>query len=118
MEIHPGVYVSSISAEDWEFDPEVNGEMHVLVEEATAYAGMERYAEPIATQVWTLPEREVVLILEGAARIEIEGGPTLELKVGDMASIPKGAVTRWHLTTPFKEMWFFGRPYEQDATDA
>ena len=24
---------------------------------------------------------------------------------GDMASLPKGAVTRWHLTLPFKEMW-------------
>jgi hypothetical protein len=22
-----------------------------------------------------------------------------------MASLPKGAVTRWHLTLPFKEMW-------------
>jgi hypothetical protein len=27
------------------------------------------------------------------------------LKPGDMASLPKGAVTRWHLTLPFKEMW-------------
>ena len=44
-------------------------------------------------------------MLEGAVRIEIEGGPTLELKPGDMASLPKGAVTRWHLTLPFKEMW-------------
>jgi hypothetical protein len=21
-------------------------------------------------------------------------------------------VTTWHLTVPFKELWFFGRPYE------
>ena len=42
----------------------------------------------------------------------IEDGPTLELKVGDMASLPKGAVTTWHLTLPFQEIWFFGRPYE------
>jgi hypothetical protein len=29
-----------------------------------------------------------------------------------MASLPKGAVTTWHLTAPFREIWFFGRPYE------
>jgi hypothetical protein len=22
-------------------------------------------------------------------------------------------VTTWHLTLPFKEVWFFGRPYEK-----
>ena len=44
-------------------------------------------------------------MLEGAARIEIDGGPTLELAPGDIATLPKGAVTRWHLTLPFKELW-------------
>jgi uncharacterized cupin superfamily protein len=44
-------------------------------------------------------------VLEGAARIEIEDGPTLDLRPGDMAALPKGAVTGWHLTLPFKEMW-------------
>jgi hypothetical protein len=29
-----------------------------------------------------------------------------------MASLPKGAVTTWHLTLPFKELWFFGRAYD------
>ena len=53
------------------------------------------------------------MVLEGSARIEIEGGPTLELSVGDMASLPKGAVTRWHMTLPYREIWFFGRPYEE-----
>jgi hypothetical protein len=23
-------------------------------------------------------------------------------------------VTTWHLELPFKELWFFGRPYEMD----
>lgn len=118
MEIHPGVFVSNIGADDWRFDPEVGGEMHVLVEDETAYAGMERFRDVSDLEPWTIPERETVLILEGAARIEIEGGPTLELKVGDMASLPKGAVTTWHLTLPFKELWFFGRPYEMSVDDA
>ena len=112
MEVHPGVFVSNVTTNEWRPDPEVGGEMHVLVEEETAYVGMSRFRDVADPEPWTLPEREAVLILEGAARIEIAGGPTLELNVGDMASLPKGALTTWHLTLPFKEIWFFGRPYE------
>jgi uncharacterized cupin superfamily protein len=55
--------------------------------------------------VWELPAVEVLLVLEGEARVEISDGPTLDLKVGDMAALPKGITTTWHLTLPFKEMW-------------
>ena len=112
MELHPGVFVSNVMTDDWRADPEVGGEMHVLVEDETAYVGMSRFTQHSDLRSWTLPERETVLILEGSARIEIQGGPTLELNVGDMASLPKGAVTSWHMTLPFREIWFFGRPYE------
>jgi uncharacterized cupin superfamily protein len=112
MEVHPGVFVSNVMTDDWLPDPEVDGEMHVLVEEETAYAGMSRFTKNADLRSWTLPERETVLILEGSARIEIHDGPTLELEVGDMASLPKGVVTSWHLTLPFREVWFFGRPYD------
>ena len=47
-------------------------------------------------------------VLEGAVRIEFEGRPPLELGPGDMASFPAGLAMTWHVTTPFKEMWFFG----------
>ena len=73
---------------------------------------MSRFRHVSELEPWILPERETFLILEGKARIEIEGASTLELGSRDMASLPKGAVTRWHLTLPFKEIWFFGRPYE------
>jgi uncharacterized cupin superfamily protein len=112
MEAHPGVFLSTIAADAWTPDPEVGGEMHVLVAGEGAYAGMSRFSDIADVGPWTLPERETILILEGAARIEIAGGPTLELRVGDLASLPKGATTTWHLTLPFKELWFFGRPYE------
>ncbi|HEX4186569.1 MAG TPA: cupin domain-containing protein [Solirubrobacteraceae bacterium] len=48
-------------------------------------------------------------MLEGEARIEIAGGATLELRAGDIASLPAGAQTTWHLTTPFKEFWTIQR---------
>ncbi len=109
MEVHPGVFVSSTSTEDWRSDPEVGGgaEEHELFDTGDMRAGLTRFsadADPEPPR-WVLPQTEVILVLEGAARIEIEGGPTLELKPGDMASLPKGAVTRWHLALPFKEMW-------------
>jgi uncharacterized cupin superfamily protein len=114
VEVYPGVYVSSLTTDEWRPDAEVGGEMHVLVEDADTYAGLSRFVDIADPEPWTLPERETILILQGAARIEIAGGPTLDLRAGDLASLPKGAVTTWHLELPFKELWFFGRPYEMD----
>ena len=111
MEIGPGVFVSSLDTNEWKPDPEVGGEMHVIVEVEGHYAGMSRFGAT-GPDVWTLPERETILVLEGTARIEIEGGPTLDLKPGDLASIPKGAVTTWHKSNTFRNLWFFGVAYE------
>jgi quercetin dioxygenase-like cupin family protein len=109
MESHPGVFVSNIGTEEWREDPEIGGgaEEHVLFEAEELRAGLSRFREDADTDppVWTLPATQVLLVLEGEARIEIEDGPQLDLKTGDMACLPKGAVTTWHLTLPFKEMW-------------
>ena len=106
MEVAEGVFVSNVSPEEWEPDTDPAGEMHILCSGVEVYAGLSRFPldwnEPVR---WTLPARETLLVLQGEARIEIAGGPTLELKCGDMASLPKGADTTWHLTTPFKEFW-------------
>jgi quercetin dioxygenase-like cupin family protein len=109
MEVHPGVFVSNVATEEWQDDPEIGGgaEEHVLFNSGTMRAGMSRFTTEADVQppVWTLPATQVLLVLEGEARIEIEDGPTLELRVGDMACLPKGAATTWHLTLPFKELW-------------
>ena len=110
MERHPGVFVSKVSTEEWEPDPEVGGEVHMLCEGVEVDAGLSRFRGVNGQQVvrYTPPAREVLLVLEGEVRIEIASGPTLELKPGDIASLPKGAETTWHLTTPFKEFWVLG----------
>jgi quercetin dioxygenase-like cupin family protein len=109
MEIHPGVFVTSTATQDWRPDPEVGGgaEEHVLFDTGAMRAGLTRFASNADPEPppWELSQTEVLLVLEGAARVEIEGGPTLDLQPGDMAALPKGAVTRWHLTLPFKELW-------------
>lgn len=105
MEPDPGVFVSNLSAEEWEPDPDIGGEMHILCDGHGAESGLSRFTNAPEPVRWTLHGRETVLVLEGAARIEIEGGPVLELVAGDIASLPAGARTTWHLTTPFKEFW-------------
>jgi quercetin dioxygenase-like cupin family protein len=109
MELNPGVFVSNVGTEEWRADPEIGGgaEEHVLFETDELRAGLSRFSQDADTTlpVWTLPATEVLLVLEGEARIEIEGGPELKLREGDMACLPKGAVTTWHLTLPFKEVW-------------
>jgi uncharacterized cupin superfamily protein len=112
VEIHPGIFVSTTGATDWQTDPDVGGEMHVLVERPGAYAGMSRFTDTETVGPWTVPARETFVVLEGAARLDIEGAPSVELGVGDMISIPEGAVATWHLTLPYKELWFFGTAYE------
>jgi uncharacterized cupin superfamily protein len=109
MEIHPGVFVSEVATEEWEFDPEVGGEMHLLCEGVGVEVGLSRFRGAVDPVRWTIPERETLMVLEGEARIEIADGPTLELKPGDIASLPAGANTTWHLTTPFKEFWVIQR---------
>jgi quercetin dioxygenase-like cupin family protein len=109
MEVHPGVFVSKVATADWKPDPEVGGgaEEHVLFDTGAMRAGLTRFSTEADANppVWELPATEVLLVLEGEAQIEIVDGPVLELKPGDIACLPKGAITTWHLTLPFKEMW-------------
>ena len=108
MEIHPGVFVSRASEQGWEPDPDVGGEMSLLYQGRGTEAGLSRFSEPCGPIRWTLPVKETLYVLEGTARVEIAGGPTLELGPGDMASIPGGAATTWHLTTPFTDFYVLG----------
>ena len=97
MQLDPGVFLSNLATDDWEPDPEVGGETHMLCSEDGTEAGLWRLAESTKDPTpFTLDRRETLLVLEGSVRIEIKGG---------MASLPKGAETIWHVTAPFKEFW-------------
>jgi ethanolamine utilization protein EutQ (cupin superfamily) len=63
----------------------------LLVDTGALRAGLTRFsteADPTPL-VWVLPATEVLLVLEREAQIEIEDGPQLELKPGDIACLPK-----------------------------
>jgi uncharacterized cupin superfamily protein len=101
-----GLLISRVTTEDFVPDPDVPGtEQHVLYAGADVSAGMSRVTTDGDPIMWTLPQREFLLVLEGAARIEVKDGPTLNLRAGDMATIPAGAQTTWHVSAPFKEFW-------------
>jgi uncharacterized cupin superfamily protein len=101
-----GVFTSSATTDDFAADPDVPGtEQHVLYSSDGPSAGMSRVTTKGDPITWTLPRREFLLVLEGTARIEITDGPTLELHAGDVATLPAGAETTWHLSAPFKEFW-------------
>ena len=109
MEARPGVFVSNISTGEWVEDPDVPGsEMHELVHEDGVWAGLTRFLATDGPVPWTPDQRETVHVLEGSVRIELEDAPALDLHPGDIASFPAGARMTWHVTTPFKELWFFG----------
>ena len=106
MEPHPGVFVSTVRAEEWEPDPEVPGsEMHELVHAGGVWAGLTRFTTVDGPVPWTPSQRETIHVLQGEVTIEIAGGPTLMLKPGDLASLPAGLKTIWHITPPFMELW-------------
>ena len=110
MEVHPGIFISTVDTADWEPDPDVGGEMHVLIDGEDGYAGMSRFDATSVVGPWTVPLRETFVVLEGAARLEIDGAPSVDLAVGSIASIPAGSVATWRLTQlPYRELWFFAR---------
>ena len=118
MEVQPGIFRSTTSTEDWEHDPEVGGQMHVLCATDGIEAGLSRYDDDAVGRpvVYTPPGRETILILEGSATVEVEGGATLDLSVGDMASVPAGTRTVWRITSaPFKEFWVISSPDDDAA---
>lgn len=109
MEVQPGVFRSSTGTTEWEPDEEIPGsDVHVLVDADGVQVGMSRMTQPVAPIVYTPDRRETLVVLEGSVRIELASGTTLELGAGGMASIPAGVETTWHLSVPFKEIWFFG----------
>lgn len=100
------VLISRAADETWEPDPDVGGQMKVLYRDGAVEAGLSRFTEPPAEPIrWTLPATETFYVLEGSARVEIAGGSTLEVGSGDMACIPAGSETTWHLTTPFMDFY-------------
>lgn len=96
---------SRTDTEDFEPDPELGGEVHLLREDADVVAGIYRFREPVEPFPYEFEQNETIVVLEGGVRIELDGGETIELDAGDVASIPAGRRATWHVRTPFREIF-------------
>ncbi|QIV87471.1 cupin domain-containing protein [Glutamicibacter mishrai] len=62
-----------------------------------------------APEPFDLPinEDETIYIVSGHIRIEVEGQETFDLTAGSMASLSKGALTRWSIIEPTVEFFVY-----------
>jgi uncharacterized cupin superfamily protein len=107
MEVHPAMFMSDVDAREWEPLADVPGsEFHALVGWDDYSAGLWRVpGEGTMTFRWSVPARDTFLVLEGTARIEIDDGPTLEVRPGSIVSFPPGTAATWHVTKPYKDLY-------------
>jgi uncharacterized cupin superfamily protein len=107
-QVADGVWVSSTDAEDFAPDPEVGGTTHLLREDDRLQAGLWRApGDTEGPQPFEFPHDETILVLEGEVEIAIEGGPTLHLSPGSIASFRKGVRSTWRPGPGFKEFWVY-----------
>jgi len=109
VETSDGVWVTKEGEARFEPDPEVGGSVHVLREDDAVQAGI--WAAPPAGgsdgEAFEFPHHETIYVLTGSVRIQVEGGPLLELEPGDMASFRKGVRSIWSPSADFTEFWVY-----------
>jgi uncharacterized cupin superfamily protein len=104
------VPVSNIGTSEYEpfvHEGETLGEVHWLRVESggdgVLYAGLWTHGPGEIPYVF--PGDETLHVLEGEVSIDVEGGESVTLKPGDIASFTKGQSSTWHITQPFKKFF-------------
>lgn len=109
--ILPTAYESTIDPKDWE--PFEVGEVHWIRNEdgeaGFSQVGLWRATPEQQTSIHeaVFEHNETILILKGRIRIEIVGGPTIELSEGGIASFVKGTTGRWTILEPVLEFFIY-----------
>jgi hypothetical protein len=107
-------FASSVNSSDFEsfalpnedvLKGEPNARVHWLRPEGhgSQVAGVFRCDPAVFRYAWEVDE--TIHVLEGRVRIEVDGGATLELGVGDIASFSAGDRGAWHVLDPFCELF-------------
>lgn len=83
------------------------GEVHWLRKEVSGdralYTGL--WKHECATFDYVFPGDETFHVLEGAVRISLASGETIELKPGNIASFSKGQSSTWTIHAPLKKFF-------------
>ena len=93
-----------------ELSGQIVGEVHTLRSddgEQPYEAGLWRVLGDLpAPFAYDFGQNETIHVLEGTVVIDVDGGPTLELEQGDIASFAAGSRAVWRISqTPFKELF-------------
>jgi uncharacterized cupin superfamily protein len=103
-----GVFVARAGEENWEYDAETGGLVHLVRFDDRIQAGLWRPGEAAGKQIEVeLMADETFLVLAGSGTLRIDGREELELRPGDMISLDKGAKTVWVVDEDFKEFWVY-----------
>ena len=109
----PGPWQTRVDADGWEpmeLSGEIVGEVHSLRSdngERPYEVGLWRVLGDLpAPFAYDFEQNETIHVLEGAVVIDVEGGPTLELEQGGIASFAAGSRAVWRISqTPFRELF-------------
>ena len=102
-----GVFVSRVDSDDFAPDADVGGYTMLLTTGGDEVAGMWKPETGHTYAGHVLPARETIVVVSGTVRIDVDAGPTLDLRAGDIASMPAGAVTTWYPSPDFREVWVY-----------
>lgn len=103
------VYFSRTDPDTWEPDTDVGGSAHMLFDHGATKAGLWK-ADPAnlkGTVEVVILSRETILVLEGSVRVAVDKGDARNLAVGDMMSIPAGAMVGWDPAPDCKVFWMY-----------
>jgi uncharacterized cupin superfamily protein len=100
---------ASSTTSEWEpflIDGEGFGEVHILRGSEEGYlTGFYRITEPTSFD-YPIEHDKTVYVIEGKMKIEVEGGETLVVAAGEMASFAVGLNTHWEvLELPYHEVF-------------
>ncbi|MDR7127428.1 cupin domain-containing protein [Pseudotabrizicola sp. 4114] len=104
-------YQSNVSATDWE--PFAAGEVHWIRNqdgpEGFSQVGLWRCTPEQQPGVYeaVFEHNETIHLLKGRIRVEIVGGPVVELSEGGIASFVKGTTGRWFILEPMMELFIY-----------
>jgi uncharacterized cupin superfamily protein len=102
------VSVSHLDASEWEHDEETGGLVHMLRATDSVEIGLWKPG-PVADTPFevSLEADETLFVLAGSGRLQVNGDAPLELRPGDIVSLPRGALARWVVDEAFRELWVY-----------
>lgn len=107
----PTAFESTVNPQDWE--PFEVGEVHWIRKEdgdaGFVQVGLWRATPEQQPDIHeaVFQHNETVHILKGRVRVEIVGGPAVELSAGGIASFVKGTTGRWKILEPVLEFFIY-----------